>query len=46
MTHAKYAPLFQIYTLNNGIEIKNRLVVAPMTHWARHLIRCRAHLYR
>lgn len=26
--------LFQPYTLNNGVEIKNRLVVAPMTHWA------------
>ncbi|WP_066803787.1 NADH-dependent flavin oxidoreductase [Moraxella oblonga] len=24
--------LFQSYTLNNGVEIKNRLVVAPMTH--------------
>ncbi|ASK27689.1 NADH-dependent flavin oxidoreductase [Neisseria chenwenguii] len=34
MTHEKYAPLFQPYTLNNGVEIKNRLVVAPMTHWA------------
>ncbi len=22
------------YTLNNGVAIKNRLVVAPMTHWA------------
>ena len=28
----KYAPLFQTYTLNNGVTIKNRLVVAPMTH--------------
>ena len=25
--------LFQTYTLNNGVEIKNRLVVAPMTHF-------------
>ncbi|MDO4895189.1 NADH-dependent flavin oxidoreductase [Moraxella sp.] len=24
--------LFQSYALNNGVEIKNRLVVAPMTH--------------
>lgn len=24
--------LFSSYTLNNGVEIKNRLVVAPMTH--------------
>lgn len=30
----KYAPLFQPYTLNNGVEIKNRLTVAPMTHYA------------
>lgn len=29
----KYAPLFQTYTLNNGVTIKNRLVVAPMTHF-------------
>ena len=29
----KYAPLFQTYTLNNGVTIKNRLVVAPMTHY-------------
>lgn len=26
--------LFQTYTLNNGVEIKNRLVVAPMTHFS------------
>lgn len=32
--NSKYAPLFQPYRLNNGIEIKNRLVVAPMTHFA------------
>lgn len=25
--------LFTPYTLPNGVEIKNRLVVAPMTHW-------------
>ena len=30
----KYAPLFQTYTLNNGVTIKNRLVVAPMTHFS------------
>ena len=29
----KYAPLFQPFTLNNGVTIKNRLVVAPMTHF-------------
>lgn len=28
---AKYQPLFQPYTLNNGVEIKNRLTVAPLT---------------
>lgn len=31
--NSKYAPLFQTYTLNNGVTIKNRLVVAPMTHF-------------
>lgn len=30
----KYSPLFQPYTLNNNIQIKNRLAVAPLTHWA------------
>ncbi|OOF47032.1 NADH-dependent flavin oxidoreductase [Rodentibacter trehalosifermentans] len=29
----KFIPLFQPFTLNNGVEIKNRLVVAPMTHF-------------
>lgn len=29
----KFSPLFQSYTLNNQVEIKNRLVVAPMTHF-------------
>lgn len=28
------ARLFQPYILNNGVQIKNRLAVAPMTHWA------------
>lgn len=28
----KYQPLFQPFTLNNGVEIRNRLAVAPMTH--------------
>ncbi|WGE32318.1 NADH-dependent flavin oxidoreductase [Actinobacillus genomosp. 2] len=27
----KYNPLFTPYTLNNGVEIKNRLTVAPLT---------------
>ena len=31
--NSKYAPLFQTYTLNNGVTIKNRLAVAPMTHF-------------
>lgn len=31
-----FSPLFQPYTLNNGIVIKNRLVVAPMTHYGSH----------
>ncbi|MCP1773285.1 2,4-dienoyl-CoA reductase-like NADH-dependent reductase (Old Yellow Enzyme family) [Neisseria perflava] len=34
MTDPKYAKLFTPYTLNNGVTIKNRMVVAPMTHWA------------
>ncbi|WGE31873.1 NADH-dependent flavin oxidoreductase [Actinobacillus genomosp. 2] len=29
----KFSPLFESYQLNNGVEIKNRLVVAPMTHF-------------
>lgn len=31
MMNPKYAPLFEPYTLNNGVEIKNRLTVAPLT---------------
>lgn len=27
-------PVFEPYTLNNGVTVANRLVVAPMTHWA------------
>ncbi|MBP3194701.1 MAG: hypothetical protein J6M05_03445 [Cardiobacteriaceae bacterium] len=26
--------LLKTYTFNNGVEVKNRLVVAPMTHWS------------
>jgi len=33
LMNPKYAPLFQTYTLNNGVTIKNRLAVAPMTHF-------------
>lgn len=29
----KYANLFHPFTLNNGVEIKNRFAVAPMTHF-------------
>lgn len=29
-----FRPLFQSYKLNNGVEIRNRLVVAPLTHWS------------
>ena len=32
----KYAPLFEPYVLNNGVSIKNRFTVAPMTHFASH----------
>ena len=32
----KYAPLFQSFTLNNGVTVKNRLAVAPMTHFGSH----------
>lgn len=30
----KFQPLFEPYTLNNGITVKNRLAVAPMTHFS------------
>ncbi len=30
----KFQPLFEPYTLNNGVTVKNRLTVAPMTHLA------------
>lgn len=29
-------PLFSPFVLNNGVRIPNRLVVAPMTHYASH----------
>lgn len=29
----KYTKLFQSFTLPNGVEIKNRIVMAPMTTW-------------
>ncbi|MDU8925029.1 NADH-dependent flavin oxidoreductase [Pasteurellaceae bacterium LIM206] len=30
----KFTPLFTPYTLNNQVEVKNRLAVAPMTHFS------------
>ncbi|WNN45928.1 NADH-dependent flavin oxidoreductase [Winslowiella toletana] len=36
MMNPKYAPLFEPFTLNNGVTIKNRFTVAPMTHFASH----------
>lgn len=30
----QFLPLFEPYRFNNNVEIKNRLVVAPMTHFA------------
>ncbi|QXE02058.1 NADH-dependent flavin oxidoreductase [Terribacillus sp. DMT04] len=30
----KYAPLFEDLTLPNGVTLKNRFVLAPMTHYA------------
>jgi 2,4-dienoyl-CoA reductase-like NADH-dependent reductase (Old Yellow Enzyme family) len=30
----KYEPLFETLTFKNGIQIKNRLVMAPMTNWS------------
>lgn len=33
---SKYQNLFQPFELNNGVGIKNRLAIAPMTHFASH----------
>ncbi|GAF66638.1 NADH-dependent flavin oxidoreductase [Bacillus sp. TS-2] len=30
----KYKPLFETFTFPNGVDIKNRLVLAPMTHYS------------
>jgi len=30
----KYKELFSTYTLPNGVELKNRIVIAPMTHYS------------
>jgi 2,4-dienoyl-CoA reductase-like NADH-dependent reductase (Old Yellow Enzyme family) len=32
--NAKYEPLFETLTFKNGIQLKNRLVMAPMTNWS------------
>lgn len=32
----KFQPLFEPLRLNNGVTLKNRLAVAPMTHYASH----------
>lgn len=32
--NSKYQDLFSPYTFSNGIELKNRIVMAPMTHWS------------
>ncbi|MFJ5762268.1 NADH-dependent flavin oxidoreductase [Neobacillus sp. NPDC093182] len=32
--NSKYEPLFETLTYKNGIQLKNRLVMAPMTNWS------------
>ena len=32
--NAKYQPLFQPFTLRSGMELKNRIVMAPLTNWS------------
>jgi 2,4-dienoyl-CoA reductase-like NADH-dependent reductase (Old Yellow Enzyme family) len=32
--NSKYAPLFESYTFPSGVEVKNRLVMAPMTNFS------------
>lgn len=34
MINVKYAPLFESFKLGNGIQLKNRLVMAPMTNFS------------
>ncbi|WHX98196.1 NADH-dependent flavin oxidoreductase [Neobacillus sp. DY30] len=34
MMNKKYAPLFETMTFKNGIQLKNRIVMAPMTNWS------------
>ena len=32
--NSKYLGLFSPYTFSNGTELKNRIIMAPMTHWS------------
>ncbi|MDQ0970890.1 2,4-dienoyl-CoA reductase-like NADH-dependent reductase (Old Yellow Enzyme family) [Neobacillus niacini] len=32
--NSKFEPLFEILTFKNGIQLKNRIVMAPMTNWS------------
>ncbi|MBW8348465.1 hypothetical protein K0H71_03260 [Bacillus sp. IITD106] len=32
-----YQPIFESYTLPNGIQLKNRIIIAPMTHTSSNL---------
>ncbi|WP_416730412.1 NADH-dependent flavin oxidoreductase [Fictibacillus sp. JL2B1089] len=34
MMNKKYAPLFESYRFKNGVELKNRVVMAPMTNFS------------
>ncbi|MFK9095063.1 NADH-dependent flavin oxidoreductase [Bacillus salipaludis] len=34
MMNLKYAPLFESFTLGKGIQLKNRIVMAPMTNFS------------
>ncbi|WML26398.1 NADH-dependent flavin oxidoreductase [Neobacillus sp. OS1-33] len=36
MLNENYAPLFEPYTIRKGIQLKNRIVMAPMTNWSSH----------
>lgn len=30
----KFKPLFETYSFNNGVTARNRLAIAPLTHWS------------
>jgi 2,4-dienoyl-CoA reductase-like NADH-dependent reductase (Old Yellow Enzyme family) len=32
--NSNYAPLLKSFTLKNGVQLKNRIVMAPMTNWS------------